>query len=57
MLEGRICDYDAELDCFCAEVLTEPEGEYPISVSSLVYLKYVDRPKYTGLAFLEKKEE
>ncbi len=57
MLEGRICDYDAEFDRFCAEVLTEPEGEYPISVSSLVYLKYVDRPKYTGLAFLEKKEE
>ena len=54
MLEGRICDYDAEFDRFCAEVLTEPEGEYPISVSSLVYLKYVNRPKYTGLAFLEK---
>lgn len=57
MLEGRICDYDANLDRFCVEVLTNPKGKYPVSASSLVYLKYVDRPKYTGLAFLEKKEE
>lgn len=57
MLKGRICDYDAECDRFCVEVLTQPKEDYAISASSFVYLKYVDRPKYTGLAFLSKKEE
>lgn len=57
MLKGRICDYNAEVDRFCVEVLTSPKEDYDISISSKVYLKYVERPKYTGLAFLSKKEE
>ena len=57
ILKGRICDYNAEFDRFCVEVLTSPKEDYDISLSSKVYLKYVERPKYTGLAFLSKKEE
>ena len=53
---GRIEEYQEEKDVYYAEVLTQPTQDFQVNIGDYVWLKYVDRPNYKGLAFMKKEQ-
>lgn len=54
---ARIEDYDKESDIFTCSLVTETKQDFDLSIDDKILLKYVERPKYTGLAYLKRKIE
>lgn len=53
-LEGRIEGYDDKKDIYICTLLDDPAQEFDLEAGDLVMLKLINRPNYTGLAFMKK---